>query len=416
MGTITDNDGGDGNGVEISDITISEEEGTSTVTVTLTGNVQGGFTVDYATSDHTALNSDDYTATSGTLTFDGTDGESYTIEVPITNDLQIEQTESLIVNLSNLTTDLIGYIGDDNQGEITIIDHDVNIEDDTITIIDGVATNIDILANDSFSEDDIIQNIAITDISFGELTLNSNNIVTHTSTNPTNYETVTFTYTVTLLNSDGSIDELTGMVTINFLLTPITTDDLAETEANIPVDIAVLENDIDIGGVIDINTLDIIYEPENGTVFINADGSVTYAPDIDFIGDDVFTYEVCDDSGLCNTADVTVIVAGVLGVDMVIPEGFSPNGDGVHDVFYIKSLSNLYPDFQLVIYNRWGNVVYDYKHNGNPLSEPIWWDGYSSGRMTVNSDKQVPVGTYFYSLYYNKDDAKPRSGYVYLNR
>ncbi|MBG7631140.1 MAG: gliding motility-associated C-terminal domain-containing protein, partial [Bacteroidetes bacterium] len=66
--------------------------------------------------------------------------------------------------------------------------------------------------------------------------------------------------------------------------------------------------------------------------------------------------------------------------------------------------------------NRWGNVVYDYKHNGNPLSEPIWWDGYSTGRMTLNSDKQVPVGTYFYSLYYNKDDAKPRSGYVYLNR
>ena len=101
---------------------------------------------------------------------------------------------------------------------------------------------------------------------------------------------------------------------------------------------------------------------------------------------------------------------------MNIPEGFSPNGDGVHDVFEIKGLSNLYPDFELQIYNRWGNVVYDYKHNGNPLTEPIWWDGYSNGRMTINSSSQVPAGTYFYTLYFNKDNAKPRAGYVYLNK
>jgi len=31
-------------------------------------------------------------------------------------------------------------------------------------------------------------------------------------------------------------------------------------------------------------------------------------------------------------------------------------------------------------------------------------------------NKQVPVGTYFYTLYFNKDNAKPRSGYIYLNR
>jgi len=150
-------------------------------------------------------------------------------------------------------------------------------------------------------------------------------------------------------------------------------------------------------------------------VVINSDGSVTYTPDLDFIGVDSFEYEVCDNHGLCDTAVVTVVVAGVLGIDMVIPEGFSPNGDGVHDVFYIRNLSNLYPNFQLVIYNRWGVVVYDYKHNGNPLSEPIWWDGNSTGRMTLGS-QQAPVGTYFYTLHFNKDNSKPRSGFLYLNR
>jgi len=69
----------------------------------------------------------------------------------------------------------------------------------------------------------------------------------------------------------------------------------------------------------------------------------------------------------------------------------------------------------MVIYNRWGIIVYDYTHNGNPLSEPIWWDGYSRGRMTLGNGP-APVGTYFYTLYFNKDGAKPRSGYLYLNR
>ena len=45
----------------------------------LTGAVQGGFTVDYATADNTAEAGSDYTAASGTLTFAGTDGEQQAI-------------------------------------------------------------------------------------------------------------------------------------------------------------------------------------------------------------------------------------------------------------------------------------------------------------------------------------------------
>ncbi|MBE0423416.1 MAG: gliding motility-associated C-terminal domain-containing protein, partial [Lutibacter sp.] len=126
-------------------------------------------------------------------------------------------------------------------------------------------------------------------------------------------------------------------------------------------------------------------------------------------------YEVCDNDGLCDTATVSVIVAGVLAAELIIPQGFSPNDDGVHDEFDVEGLANLYPDFNMVIYNRWGIIVYDYTHNGNPLSEPIWWDGYSRGRMTLGNG-QAPVGTYFYTIYFNKDGAKPRSGYLYLNR
>ncbi|NLP59534.1 Calx-beta domain-containing protein, partial [Lutibacter sp. B1] len=99
--TIEDNDGGADKGLTISDMTVNEGDGTATVQVTLTGNVQGGFSVDYQTADGTAIAPDDYTAQSATLTFTGDTGESHPITVSIADDTLIEPTESLYVNLSN---------------------------------------------------------------------------------------------------------------------------------------------------------------------------------------------------------------------------------------------------------------------------------------------------------------------------
>ena len=44
--------------------------------------------------------------------------------------------------------------------------------------------------------------------------------------------------------------------------------------------------------------------------------------------------------------------------DFFIPEGFSPNGDIVNDVFFIRGLDE-YPLNSIAIYNRWGNKVYE---------------------------------------------------------
>ena len=38
-----------------------------------------------------------------------------------------------------------------------------------------------------------------------------------------------------------------------------------------------------------------------------------------------------------------------------IPTLFTPDGDGINDVFEIPGLANLFPNFGLKIYNRWGN-------------------------------------------------------------
>lgn len=97
----------------------------------------------------------------------------------------------------------------------------------------------------------------------------------------------------------------------------------------------------------------------------------------------------------------------------LIPNTFTPNGDGINDTFEIPALLQ-YLDFKLEIYNRWGNKVHDYSNNGNV--SPIWWDGFSNGRLTLNNNKPLPIGTYYYIIDFNDGLTAPKQGWVYLNR
>ena len=126
-GGINDNDGGVGTGIafDATDVTVNEDAGTATFTVRLTGNVPGGFTLDYATADGSAISPDDFTAQSGQLTFVGTDNESYEIIVPIIDDILIEATEGYTVNLSNLSTTVILINTPEANGGI--IDNDMRM-------------------------------------------------------------------------------------------------------------------------------------------------------------------------------------------------------------------------------------------------------------------------------------------------
>ncbi len=92
----------------------------------------------------------------------------------------------------------------------------------------------------------------------------------------------------------------------------------------------------------------------------------------------------------------------------------TPNGDGVHDVLTIAGLEP-FPDNSLKIYNRWGVLVYStnaYNTEGNVF------DGTSEGRVTVDKDRGLPTGTYFYILDYknNLGEQKSKAGYLYINR
>lgn len=92
-----------------------------------------------------------------------------------------------------------------------------------------------------------------------------------------------------------------------------------------------------------------------------------------------------------------------------IPQGMSPNGDGLNDVFKIEILLNVFVDFNLKIYSREGNLIYE---GGN---DDGLWDGIPTNGL-LQQNKVVPVGTYFYVLQLN-DPEYPEAylGYVYVN-
>jgi gliding motility-associated-like protein len=127
-------------------------------------------------------------------------------------------------------------------------------------------------------------------------------------------------------------------------------------------------------------------------------------------------YRICEKQLPQNCDQAVVTVTVVDDCELVIPNGFSPNGDGIADFWRIKCLDK-YPDARVEIYNRWGNLVYDLDHYGNTDvhgATDAWWDGHSTHKWTLGSEK-LPAGTYFYILDL-RDGSKPLNGFIFLNR
>ncbi|MDO9407113.1 Calx-beta domain-containing protein [Patulibacter sp.] len=87
-------------GVSAGASTIGEAAGTVAVTINRLGGTKGATRVDWSTADGSAVAGQDYTATSGTVTF-GDNEVTKTVTVPILNDSAFEGDESFRVNLSN---------------------------------------------------------------------------------------------------------------------------------------------------------------------------------------------------------------------------------------------------------------------------------------------------------------------------
>jgi hypothetical protein len=116
-------------------------------------------------------------------------------------------------------------------------------------------------------------------------------------------------YTATITVSDGNGGTVSETITFNVANPPPeAADDSASTDEDTPVNIDVLANDSDPDGdALTVTSADA----QNGTVVIEADGTVTYTPNPGFNGTDTITYEISDGNGGTSIATVTVTVADV---------------------------------------------------------------------------------------------------------
>ena len=189
----------------------------------------------------------------------------------------------------------------------------------------------------------------------------------------------------------------------------ITSNDIDEDG----IDQSSLDLDLDLPGVQSSKTI------IEGVFTIENDMTVNFTPATGYVGTAVINYEVKDKKGIkSRPTEVTVNVVLPNATGMFIPQGFSPNGDGINDYFVIQGIEDY--DVTLTIYNRWGNVVYSDKHYKNN------WDaslnsGQASGllantKIDAWGTEKAPEGTYFYFLQFNNGEMKTENGFMVISR
>ncbi len=183
-----------------------------------------------------------------------------------------------------------------------------------------------VLANDTDPQGDPLTAVLVSGPAQGTLTLNPNGSFTYTPA--ANFSgTATFTYKA----NDGRRDSNTATVTINVAGTndvPVAVNDAYSTPEDTPLSVAapgVLGNDTDADG----NPLSalLVSGPANGTLTLNANGSLSYTPNAGFNGTDQFTYKANDGTVDSNVATVTITVDDVNDAPVAVNDAYTTDED-----------------------------------------------------------------------------------------
>jgi hypothetical protein len=199
-----------------------------------------------------------------------------------------------------------GVLTDTATVTVTVVavnDAPVATDDPAAGTTEDAPTTVDVLANDSDVDLDALSVDSVTQPANGTVVNNGTDV---TYTPDTNFNgTDTFTYTVT----DGALAD-TATVTVSVSAVndaPLAFAESPVVDEDTSITVDVLANDSDVEG--DPLAVDGVTQPANGTVTNNGT-DLTYTPNADFNGIDIFTYTVTD-GALTDTAVVTVTVNGI---------------------------------------------------------------------------------------------------------
>lgn len=188
--------------------------------------------------------------------------------------------------------------------------------------------------------------------------------------------------------------------------------------SNSPPQISPVTQTTQIGSVVTINLSSLLSDPDNNldlaslqVVSQPASGAtatisgtqleVDYSA-IDFAGTDQLTIEICDLSGACSQGIITVEVEG----DIVVYNGFSPNGDDKNRYFRLANIEVLEPSNKVSIFNRWGTLVFEIENYNNTTRR---FEGLN------NNGHELPSGVYFYKIEFISG-RESMTGYVTLKK
>ncbi|MBK6410434.1 MAG: gliding motility-associated C-terminal domain-containing protein [Flavobacteriales bacterium] len=111
-------------------------------------------------------------------------------------------------------------------------------------------------------------------------------------------------------------------------------------------------------------------------------------------------------NGPCDGTADTVLVYVKDCLTLVIPNAFSPNGDGTNDTYVITNIEN-YENNTFTVFNRWGNKVFESTPYVNT------WDGTSQFGSVYG--EKLPESTYYYVLDPGTG-GDVFNGFIYLRR
>jgi hypothetical protein len=199
------------------------------------------------------------------------------------------------------------------------------------------------------------------------------------------------------MDTEGAVSS-EGLVSITIIgvnIPPQAEDDLVAVEVGGSAQVAVLANDSDSDGVLDLTSLSIVSFPLHGTIVDDGTGVLTYFHDGGVDTSDSFTYTVMDNEfAVSNEATVSVVIGGVPVVSGLVFHLESDSGLGVNGG-QVTSWSDLSGsgytlmssgDPQLVISPELGNrPVVDFDGTGDKIEIASGLSGLPAG----NADRTV---------------------------
>ncbi len=191
--------------------------------------------------------------------------------------------------------------------------------------------------------------------------------------NPVATPNNTTTYTVTVTDIAGCVDQASVEITVNDVPDPEYTFTVEPGCDGIVVDIT------------DNSSLTDSYQ----WLFSNGESSQEVNPTVIFeYGNDYTIQLIASNNYGCESIMDTTALAGDFEsyYDILIPNVFTPNGDGDNDQFWVQVPGHLPDCLELTVYNRWGQVMF------KSAGSVIVWDG-----KTTNGE-DAPEGTYMFTI------------------